>query len=289
MLETPANARPTLRAMTERDLGAAHALSVQVGWPHRLDDWRFVHGLGHGVVVCDGADRIMASAMWWPLGADFGTIGMLIVSPRLQGKGTGRLLLRALLEAAGPRSLRLNATKAGLGLYQSEGFRRIGEIRQRQGVAAQVTREDDAPSAGLVRSLADQDWPQIAALDASTYGADRTDMLRALAGYAVGHVLERQGEVVGFALCRRFGRGHLIGPMAAPDGAGAIALAQPPIAAHAGAFLRIDTPVCEGSFPRFLERSGLVEVDAAITMARGRLEPPAGVARVYAIVNQALG
>jgi GNAT superfamily N-acetyltransferase len=287
---TRAKPRPTLRPMKERDLKAVHALSVQVGWPHRLDDWRLVHKLGRGVVACNGADRIMACAMWWPFGADLGTVGMVIVSPRLQGKGTGRLLIRALLEAAGSRTLLLNATEAGLPLYESEGFRKVGSIYQRQGIAApDALDNEEGSAAGLVRRLAERDWPQIARLDTSVYGADRTNMLRELASRAIGHVLERDGEVVGFALCRPFGRGHLIGPIVAPDQVAALALTRPHIAAHAGAFLRVDTPVCEGTFPHSLDQCGLIQVDTAITMARGPFKPAAGPAGIYGIVNQALG
>ena len=34
------------RKLGRKDLAAAHKLSLDVGWPHRLEDWEFVQRLG---------------------------------------------------------------------------------------------------------------------------------------------------------------------------------------------------------------------------------------------------
>ena len=36
------------RPMTEADLPAAHALSVQLKWPHRLEDWAMLQRVSDG-------------------------------------------------------------------------------------------------------------------------------------------------------------------------------------------------------------------------------------------------
>lgn len=279
--------RLELRPLTDSDLNAVHALSVEVGWPHRPEDWRLIHEVGHGYVACDAAERIVGSAMWWPFGDRFGTIGMVIVSPRLQAKGTGRRMMHALFEDARNRTLKLNATPAGLRLYQSEGFEPVGEVFQHQGIA-KVVRE--APSVtGTVRPLREEDWPAIVELDRSAYGADRQALMEALKSRAAGTVCDADGQLRGFALSRPFGRGHVVGPIVALDDATAIALTLPHVKQHAGSFLRVDTPSTEGEFPHFLEESGLVTVDRVVTMVRGPYAPPAGPAQVYGLCNQALG
>jgi hypothetical protein len=94
--------------------------------------------------------------------------------------------------------------------------------------------------------------------------------------------------VLGFALFRRFGRGHVIGPVVAPDAGRATALVGHWVAMHPGTFLRIDVPGSSG-LGDWLDSIGLRKVDTVVTMVKGT--PPArddGV-RSFAIVSQALG
>jgi len=54
----------TYRAFTGDDIAAAHALTVELKWPHRADDWRFVVQAGAGFVAeaADG-DQAVANAL----------------------------------------------------------------------------------------------------------------------------------------------------------------------------------------------------------------------------------
>ncbi|MBF9265732.1 GNAT family N-acetyltransferase, partial [Acidovorax cattleyae] len=94
----------------------------------------------------------------------------------------------------------------------------------------------------------------------------------------------------GFAMLRRFGRGHAIGPVVAPDAQGAKALIAHLAGLNAGHFTRIDIDWASG-LAEWLESIGLLRVDAPTTMVRGApLElPPEGGAHLFAIVTQAVG
>lgn len=277
----------TIRRMTEADLPQAHQLSVEVGWPHRPDDWRFIFGLGEGYVACDEIGRALGSAMWWPFGENFATIGMVITSPRLQAQGAGRRLMGTIFARVGNRDLRLNATAEGYRLYRSLDFEPICRIFQHQGRA--IVPVDDIALQAQVRPLREGDHGRIAELDRAAYGADRSRVIAALLERSTGVVFERSGEVVGFALARRFGRGTVIGPIVAEDDEMAIALTAPHVEEHAGTFLRVDTAFEEGAFGQYLENAGMPAFDTVTTMKKGAAHEPSGAARIYGLVTQALG
>lgn len=275
-----------IRPIAEADLDQLHQLSIGVGWPHRPEDWRLVVGLGRGIVACDAIDRVLGSAMWWPFGEDFATVGMVITSPRLQAQGAGRELMELIFAQTGSRDLRLTSTKAGYRLYRSLGFEPVGRIFQHQGKAQPPPAPLAAPT-GL-RPVVPADLDALARLDASAYGADRRPALSALLSVSVGTLLVRDGAVVGYALCRPFGRGHVVGPIVAEDDDMAITLLSPHVEAHQGEFLRVDTAQEQGAFGAFLEGCGLTIFDTVTPMIRGKAHGPSGAARIYGLVNQAL-
>ncbi|SEE42726.1 Acetyltransferase (GNAT) domain-containing protein [Rhizobiales bacterium GAS191] len=281
------NEQICLRAMEEADLGAAHSLSVAVGWPHRHGDWRAVFEIGHGYCAHDAIGRLVGTAMWWPIGAAFATIGMVIVAPSLRGQGLGRQMMSAVQEAAQGRTLQLNATLAGMKLYKSQGFRAIGAVRQYQGVARPAKWHSSADI--LVRPSTAEDWASIAELDRAAHGVDRRNVLRALTGDAAGAIGERDARVTGFAFCRPFGRGYVIGPIVAFDEETAIALAAPFVMAHAGYFVRADIPEGMTGLSCFLEECGLLPAGGGTTMIKGRAPRRSGRVRVFGLINQAIG
>jgi ribosomal protein S18 acetylase RimI-like enzyme len=277
-----------IRAMTATDLGQAHQLSIEVGWPHRPEDWRLVFSLGHGVIACDAIGRALGSAMWWPYGEGLASVGMVITSPRMQAQGSGRRLMDLIFAETGTRDLRLNSTRAGYRLYRSLGFQPIGRIFQHQGrpTVLEAAPDSDGPT---LRAATAADLPALIRLDTQGCGADRSPAIAALLAVSVGIVAERDDQAVGFSLCRPFGRGHVVGPIVAEDDATAIALTRPHVAAHEGDFLRVDTAQEHGAFGAFLEACGLTMYDTVTPMIRGTAHAGTGPARTFGLVNQALG
>lgn len=267
------------------------ALSISVGWPHRAEDWQFAREVGHGFVALDEIDRVLGSAMWFPHGDDFATIGMVITSPRLQFLGVGDWLMKRVMAASAGRAYRLNATRAALALYRSLGFVANRTVFQCQGEA----RRSDQPAVGQsARRLGAADLAAVTALDAKAFGTARTGLIERLFAQSVGYGLDRDGELVAFALCRPFGRGHVVGPVVAGLDEDAVAVVRPHVDAHDGRFLRLDTHLDDGVFPLFVARSGLRIHDTVLTMSLGApLADPAtrGPDRpvTFALATQALG
>ncbi|MEM8537041.1 MAG: GNAT family N-acetyltransferase [Pseudomonadota bacterium] len=268
-----------LSRLTRKDLPSAVALSTSFGWPHTPDDWALMLQMGHGrKQECDG--ELQGTVMWWPLGPNVASLGMVMVPKRLQGRGIGQELLKAAMLANAGQSLRLTATDEGLPLYERRGFRATGRIFEHQGIAAPI----DTIADGISIAGADID-ADVLRLDRMLTALDRKAVLRAL--LAVSEVAVASGKdqkASGFAMCRAFGYGHLIGPVVAPDTATARALIGFFLHRHAGRHLRIDTPAVHG-LSDWLETQGLAKTSHATAMRCG---PDVGNP-VYALASQALG
>jgi hypothetical protein len=275
-----------LRRFTDGDLEAAETLTREMQWPHRLEDWRFGLAHGEGVVAVRDA-QVVATALRWLWGKRHATLGMVIVSQPVQGRRIGHHLMNVLMQDLGERAVLLHATSEGRGLYERMGFRITGEIRQHQGIAAPAQLVA-LPEGERLRPLGRNDAKALIALDARAAGMPRDAMVRQLLAEGETVVLARDGEAVGFSVLRRFGRGHAIGPVVAPDLASAKALIGYWCSRQAGRFLRVDVDAASG-LPEWLESVGLERVGMATTMVRGT-PPQRGFAHGgWALVNQAMG
>jgi hypothetical protein len=109
-----------------------------------------------------------------------------------------------------------------------------------------------------------------------------------LLNVAEGVLIEKNGEAVGFATIRRFGRGHVIGPVVAPDAERAKALIAHWAQAYAGSFVRVDV-TGESGLSAWVESLGLALIEPGVSMARGQAPASDGTVKQYAVVNQAIG
>jgi len=284
----PADDGVVLRPMTVDDLAQTHALSEEQRWPHRPADWAqsFAHAEG---IVAERDGQIIATAQRWRWGPRHATIGLVIVTPACQGRRIGHRLMSALLDGLDNHTVLLHATAEGRGLYERLGFVRTGEIRQHQGIA-QPTPLIALPAGWRLRPAGLNEAADLRRPDAQARGMPRDALIDDLLASADACVvLDDDGEARGFAMLRRFGRGHAIGPVVAPDDESAKALIAHLAGINAGHFTRIDIDFDSG-LAEWLESIGLLRVDAPTTMVRGApLTTPPGGPTLFAIVTQALG
>jgi hypothetical protein len=117
---------------------------------------------------------------------------------------------------------------------------------------------------------------------------DRTELLAQLLEQPGGVTLEEDGAITGFALLRLFGRGRVIGPVAALDGGRARAMIALLLDRHIGQFVRIDVPR-ESGLGVFLVAAGLTEAGTVMRMVRGTAAPSKRAVHTFSLASQALG
>lgn len=265
-----------------------HELTVSVFWPHREHDLDLFLSLGQGYLALDEIDRPLGSAMYYPMGDNFAMFGMMVTTPRLQSQGTGQRLLRRIMRDCEGRDLRLSATQSGYRLYESAGFTPVTTIWQQQGVARPF-KVPKALAGGAVRDLGADDALALRALDVHAYGADRHEVIDALLALSSGVVMERGGEICGYALMRKFGKGVVIGPVVAEDDAMAMQLVAPLIQRCEGQFTRMDTPIQSENFKAFLAAAGMGVFDTVTEMRIGPSRRGQVGGLLYGLASHSLG
>lgn len=275
-----------VRKMKPEDISAGRELSRQQNWPHRAFDWEFLFRHGSGFVAeADG--QVVGTTLIWPYGNDAANLGMVIVSPRMQGHGIGSRLMEAALGALGDRTVRLNSTEEGRSLYKKFGFEPVGRIFQHQGLVDAVPLIQLRPNE-RVRPIGRTDRSVVVDLDRRATGVDRSRVIASILNTARGVMFDSNNSPVGFSFLRRFGRGFSVGPTVAPDALAAKALISHWLASKAGKFCRIDVPE-SGDLSGWLEEIGLPRVGTVTTMVRGKPPPSSADAYTFSLVNQAMG
>lgn len=277
----------TLRPMTaaKPDLESALHLSQAVGWAYRLEDWRIAQTLGQGVLAEENG-AVIGSALCWPYGDGFATCGSIIVSPAMQGRGLGRVLLTRLLELTGRRAVMLNSTTEGMRLYQSFGFEAQGTVHQHLAPASLNVAPDAADP--QVRAARAEDMQAILHMDRRAFGADRQRMIAEFFQTGSVVVIADDTGPQAYAICRPFGLGQVIGPVVAGGAADAKALIRYFLRSRSGQVRRIDIGGDSG-LGAWLTQLGLPEVDQVTTMMRGRRPAIPGPERLFALASQSFG
>lgn len=275
------------RRMTAEDLPAARQLSLSVLWPHRLDDWKFILEVCVGFVAED-ASGVVGTVVCAVHGKQFASLGMMIVAPARQRQGVGRELAARALKEVGDRSVLLHGSLDGLALCEEHGFRVTGKIHQHQG---SVFR---APFVALgagerIRPVSSRDEATLIDLASRAAGMPRGTVLKHLLSVANCVAIDRYGELIGFAALRKFGLGHVIGPVVAPDIEHAKALIAHWAGSYASSFVRVDVPGWTELSP-WLADMGLMLADHAVpAMTRGEAPSPDATIRQFALISQTLG
>ena len=257
----PAVRDPVIRALSESDLPGCLALSRAAKWNQNEADWRLMLALGRGwgIAIRAGAedggpdaapDEVLAASVVvipYPATPDLppasatnptitassaanagcAWVSMVLVLPQFRRRGlAGRLLRHALAYLREQRLLPvLDATPDGYPVYIQEGFEPAWGFRRYRRAA--VSLDPEAAAAPRSHCIGETDWPALLAFDASAFGADRSQVLRALAKrmpQAARLVRDsggdgEDGRIAGFILGRDGLDACQLGPLVARDAA----------------------------------------------------------------------
>ena len=267
----------TWRALQEKDIDAAQALSSRLGWPHRHEDWATSMAIGEGLVIENAEGRLIGTGFCFNQG-HMATLGLVIIDDDWQGRGLGREMMTRLMGLAGERTQLLVATEAGAPLYIKLGFSPCNTIYQYQG---DVTATVAVPATPGLRALHDSDRELITAM--APLNPVHVDTVRQAED---GVVIEQDGRLVGVALRRPYGRGDHIGPVMAQSPEQAWAMMAFLLSRAAGRFVRLD--LVEPQEDQLLLTAGLACVNRVKRMRRGPEVPGSPLTR-FGLINQALG
>jgi GNAT superfamily N-acetyltransferase len=191
------------------------------GWGDRRIKFRWVVGHPRCRAFVADADGLIAGTGVATINGAVGWIGTIWVHPEWRGRGLGKAMTQATIDAAegaGCQALVLVATEAGQPLYERLGF--TVQTRYRIMEAPGLGR---GLRNGSIRPYRPEDLPAMAALDAAATGEDRAHVLASFAAADTTRCLDRpNGSLGGFVIRAPWGGGATI----APDADDGLAIAE---------------------------------------------------------------
>jgi GNAT superfamily N-acetyltransferase len=244
------------RPLTEADLEAASALSLEAGWNQVTADWRLFLQIGRAICLTRN-EKPVATAAILPYASRFAWISMVLVTAAERRQGLARWLLRHCMDDILQHGLVpvLDATPAGRAVYLNLGFRDTWDMHRLTGRCGQFAA--NPVEAVTVRHLREGDWAQIGDLDKTVFGADRGALLRSLAQRLpqASLVAVQNERLIGFCFGRDGRVMTQLGPLVAADSDTAIMLAAEALSSISGQ-AAIDVPDRHATLVRWLSERG---------------------------------
>jgi GNAT superfamily N-acetyltransferase len=281
---------------TDHALDVSHlpgclALAEEAGWNQIEADWRLMLRLGRGLGVSTADGRLVATSIMLPYERRFAWISMVLVTESFRRRGIAkRLLQRAVDDLVGGGYVPLlDATPAGREVYVQLGFEDCWGMQRLASSAGQAPTSAPIDDIEVRRHVPD-DWTRVLKFDHAVFGADRSGILRNLAG-RVPHaalIAERAGRFCGASFARDGRVATQIGPVIAADEATALALIAAALAKVPDPVF-IDVPDRHARIAAWLRATGFAPQRSLTRMARGRNRAFDDLDRLFAIAGPELG
>lgn len=277
--------RVTIDRMTREDLAIALAWAEAEGWNPGHADAAAFHAadpMGFFLARRDGTPVAAISVVNHD--DDHAFLGLYICHPEHRGQGIGYRTWTHALDTAGSRTVGLDGVPEQEANYRASGFVRTGASLRHEG------RWPGASSPNI-QAAEPGDIEALTMLDAAAIGHGRRRFLAAWLAGEEGlrgtRAQIRDGEIAGFATWRACAIGTKIGPVIAPDTAGALELIADIAALRPDGPLIIDLPEANTALRAELEGAGFQIPFSTARMYRGT--PPATGPALQSIATMELG
>jgi predicted N-acetyltransferase YhbS len=260
-----------IRRMTEGDIPAGARFAQIAAWNQTRSDWeKFLRASPEGCFVAEAGGEVAGTVATISYENRFAWIGMVLVHPEWRGKGMGTLLLQTAIDYLTRCRLpciKLDATPQGKTLHTKLGF--VSEYEIERWELRRAPQPDPAAEPGVVTD-------DVLDFDREVFGADRSELLRAIALENPGLVVQArvQGKLAGYGLGRRGAIADHLGPWVAREESAARELLEEFLRRSSRSKIFVDA-LKGNPWATQLLREGQFQFSRPLTrMFRGRNEAP---------------
>ncbi|MGJ8716218.1 MAG: GNAT family N-acetyltransferase [Maribacter stanieri] len=204
-----------VRQMVATDIPGAKQLVLAENWNQTQVDWQMFLELNSNLcLVATYKTAIIGTVTAINYKNDVAWIGMMLVSKAFRGLGVSKSLLNIIIEKLeGCKSIKLDATAAGIPVYKKLGFQEELEIDRM--VTTPFNSIINNRSRDIVRVISENDLVELFKLDLKFFGANRIDLINFLKKKNKAWCLIRNECIVGYVFVRP-GRNYFqLGPLMA--------------------------------------------------------------------------
>jgi ribosomal protein S18 acetylase RimI-like enzyme len=280
------------REMVPSDIEVGLRLCRASGWNQVRRDWEmFLRLSPHACRVAIKDAQVVGTVATVNYEDRFAWVAMVLVDAKARGSGIGTQLVKeALAVLTDVRSIRLDATPAGRGVYRQLGF--VGEYGLSR-MAAVVSTDSvmTRDHRGGARPMTPDDLAAVLGLDGQVFGADRRVLIEWLLEGAPEYawVHEARGQISGYVLGRHGFSAEHLGPVIAHDQHVARQLVTACLHQQTGKQFILDATRSEAEWRIWLESLGFREQRPFIRMSRGEAPSPGLPAQQFAIMGPEFG
>ena len=206
-----------LRSMHYNDIEVVMHLKNEEGWNQTEKDWELLIKNPHNTcLVAEYKQKVIGTATAINYSDEVAWIGMVLVDRNYRGQGVSKLLLADLMKKLEQcKSIKLDATAAGLPVYKKMGF--VNEYSICRFTNSSLKNSSTGKYEISPEPVQTKDIPEIVKFDKLIFGVERTSLINFLIeNYPdKAWLLKKNNQIAGYALGRDGTRFNQIGPVSA--------------------------------------------------------------------------